>query len=67
MNGSKKVKISITMTEAEADATAEFYKRMGHDDYHMKANHYRQGELENMKRGGNRIREALASAGFDPR
>jgi len=63
----EKVKIIIEMTEAQAEATAEFYKRMGHDDYLLKANEFHSTELENMKRGGNRIREALANAGFDPR
>ena len=63
----KNIEISVTMTPAEAEATAQFYKRAGYEDYHRNANHYHTGEMENMMSGGSKIQDALNRAGFNPR
>lgn len=67
METTNKVTFSVTMSENEAAAIAQFFKRVGHDDYHRNSDAYHPGELENMKWAGNIIREALAKAGFNPR
>lgn len=61
------VTITATMTERQAEAMAQFFKRIGHDDYKRLAAQYHPTELEDMKAGGNRFQEALAEAGFEPR
>lgn len=66
-NKEKTVTISVKMTESQAMATAQFYKRIGHDHYHQLANHYHATELRDMIIAGDKIRDSLNQKGFDPR
>lgn len=61
------VTITATMTESQAEAMAQFFKRVGHDDYKRNAAQYHPTELDDMKAGGSRFQDALAEAGFNPR
>ncbi len=46
------VTLEITMTRDSAEAMAQFFKRLGHDDYVRNANLHHPTELEDMKKGG---------------
>lgn len=59
------IKIELELTEAEAAALAQFLKRSGFADYKAAA----QGEAEAylMRDAGDKVRQALAGAGYAPR
>ena len=61
----KTVEIHVTLTDAEAWEFAQFLKRVCYSDYRQHATS--EAEAYSMVEAGERIREALAEAGYAPR
>lgn len=59
------VTITVTLTEKEAYAFAQFLKRRQYDDFRKRA--VDEDDAASMDRAADRIRSALAEAGFSPR
>lgn len=59
------ITISVTLTEEQALAYAQFLKRVGFSDY--ASNSIDKDETYLMVDAGERLRKALARAGFAPR
>ena len=57
--------ISVELTEAQAEGLAEFFKRVGFSEYRAQASS--EAEAYAMRDGAERVRTALAEAGFSPR
>ena len=55
----------LTLSEAQAEAFAQFLKRVGLSDYRALA--ASEVEAYDMLHAGERIRQALADAGYAPR
>lgn len=61
----KTVSICIDLSEQEAEDYAQFLKRVGFADY--EGNAVDKDEAYRMLHAGEKIRKALAEAGFSPR
>jgi hypothetical protein len=59
------VEIQVTLTDDEAWQFAQFLKRVCYSDYRAHATS--EAEAYRMVEAGERIREALADAGYAPR
>lgn len=59
------IKIELELTDDEAAALAQFLKRSGFTDYKAKAESEADAYL--MRDAGDKVREALAGAGYAPR
>lgn len=59
------VELSIQLDDAEALALAQFLKRAGHSDYMRNA--VDSNEAYSMLYAGDKVRTALADAGYAPR
>ena len=59
------IEIKVTLTDVEAWEFAQFLKRVCYSDYRQHATS--QAEAYRMVEAGERIREALADAGYAPR
>ena len=59
------IQIHVELTEQEAQAYAQFLKRIGLADY--KVNAQNEAEAYLMQQTGEKVRKALADAGFSPR
>jgi len=59
------ITITAELSDSEALAFAQFLKRAGHSDYH--ANAVDTDEAYEMLYAGEKIRRALAEAGYAPR
>lgn len=59
------VSLHIELTQDEASQLAQFLKRMGLSDYRAKAQ--TEDEAYTMQDSAERVRVALADAGYDPR
>jgi len=59
------VEIQVTLTDAQAWEFAQFLKRVYYSDYREHATS--EAEAYRMVEAGERIREALAEAGYAPR
>jgi len=59
------IKIQVTLTDAQAWEFAQFLKRVCYSDYRAHATS--EAETYRMVEAGERIREALAKAGYAPR
>jgi len=59
------VEIQVTLTDAQAWEFAQFLKRVCFNDYRQHATS--EAEAYRMVEAGERIREALADAGYAPR
>jgi hypothetical protein len=61
-------KIIVELPTDEAKALAQFVKRLGYDDAERLSSRYDGGEERDAMLGGiNKLRRALAAAGFAPR
>lgn len=68
----KTVHIEVDLTPDEALEFAQFLKRSGHDDYLRKTEGHLTPEKKDidawsMLRAGEKVRQALAAAGYGPR
>ena len=59
------VEFQVTLTDAQAWEFAQFLKRVCYSDYRQHATS--EAEAYRMVEAGERIREALAEAGYAPR
>lgn len=59
------IQIHVELTEQEAQAYAQLLKRVGLADY--KVNAQNEAEAYLMQQTGEKVRKALADAGFSPR
>jgi hypothetical protein len=59
------IEIQVTLTDAQAWEFAQFLKRVCYSDYRAHATS--EAEAYRMVEAGERIREALAKAGYAPR
>ena len=59
------LQIHVELTEEEAQAYAQFLKRVGLADYRVTAQNEAEAYL--MQQTGEKVRKALADAGFSPR
>lgn len=59
------ITITVELSDAEAWQYAQFLKRVGHSDY--RANATSTGEAYTMLYAGEKIRDALRAAGYNPR
>ena len=59
------LQIHVELTEEEAQAYAQFLKRVGLADYRVNAQNEAEAYL--MQQTGEKVRTALADAGFSPR
>ena len=59
------LQIHVELTEEEAQAYAQFLKRVGLADYRVNAQNEAEAYL--MQQTGEKVRKALADAGFSPR
>ena len=62
---SNEIQIHVELTEQEAQAYAQLLKRVGLADY--KVNAQNEAEAYLMQQTGEKVRKALADAGFSPR
>lgn len=63
----KTVRITVELTDTEAWEYAQFLKRVGRDDYKGLCEHYNTEGPYHMVAAGEKIREALVKAGYEPR
>ncbi len=59
--------LAVMLTVEQAGALAQFTKRVGHSDCERLATRHAEGEAYEMRDALDRIRDALAAAGFAPR
>ena len=59
------IRIELELSEEQAEALAQFLKRVGFSDYRSLAQD--EGEAYAMLYAGERVRAALAEAGYAPR
>lgn len=64
-NQPKTITLDIELTDGEAWSIAQFFKRAGFTDFRRNAQD--EDEAYAMRDAANRIREALARAGYSPR
>lgn len=62
---SNEIQIHVELTEQEAQAYAQLLKRVGLADYRVNAQNEAEAYL--MQQTGEKVRKALADAGFSPR
>ena len=62
---SNEIQIHVELTEQEAQAYAQLLKRVGLADYRVNAQNEAEAYL--MQQTGEKVRTALADAGFSPR
>lgn len=61
----KNITISAELTEAQAEVFAQFLKRAGLDDFRRLA--ASDQEARDMQEAGQKLRESLRDAGYNPR
>lgn len=59
------IEVRVELSEAEAEALAQFVKRIGWTEWRNNARHDIEADL--MRQACDRLREALAQAGYNPR
>lgn len=67
MSAQKEVTITVTLTDVEAWEYAQFLKRVGHSDYQALSEPHNKQAPYYMIDAGEKIRAALAKAGYAPR